>query len=65
MCHLYNELEKTLYKIGELLRVLHSSINYVYQLCVVNLTNNFSIPLGFTSITYNYFLKFLQNQERK
>jgi len=30
MCYLYNEVEKKLYKISELLRDLHSSFNYVY-----------------------------------
>ena len=30
MCYLYNEVEKKLYKISELLTDLHSSFNYVY-----------------------------------
>ena len=30
MCYLYNEVEKKLYKISELLWDLHSSFNYVY-----------------------------------
>jgi hypothetical protein len=65
MCYLYNELEKNLYKIGELLRALHSSVNYVCQLCVVNLLNKFSMPLGFTSITYDYFLFFFAKPRKE
>jgi hypothetical protein len=37
MRNIYNEFEKKIYKISELLRDLNSSINYVLRLCTTHI----------------------------